>query len=298
MRTKKTIATLLSLMLLLTSCAQELRSNSNEKSPMNSIEDIPPFEEFTKYPVERIKEIRNSIESIPVTSCNTYYTELIKDFLNQCEEKRFDFLNMEIEQDSLSLIQGENLKPRLNLIFKIDLKMNDPRTFDDVEAADNISSQIMEYLGNDTFYAVKAAQIFISTYDLDGYLINTAHTWRTSTHELRALEQLEPEFSAQTLAFDFQKKKSEFLLQKFGAIQETKELYVEYFIADSYFGSSEETIKARIDGLSSIRDEIKEYLLSKDAMAQYIKENGLEILTISFYSGILEDSYLTFNYPI
>ncbi len=81
-------------------------------------------------------------------------------------------------------------------------------------------------------------------------------------------------------------------MKKFGAIQETKELYVEYFITDSYFGSSEETIKAGIDGLSSIRDEIKEYLLSKDAMVQYIKENGLEILTISFYNGVLEDSYL------
>ena len=55
---------------------------------------------------------------------------------------------------------------------------------------------------------------------------------------------------------------------------------------------SNETIKAGIDGLSSIRDEIKEYLLSKDAMVQYIKENGLEILTISFYNGVLEDSYL------
>ena len=298
MRTKKTIATLLSLMLLLTSCAPGAKSNSNEELPMKSIEDVPPYEEYKKYPIEKIKETRNRMESIPIEGLDTYYTHLIKEFLDADKEKRFELLRVEIEKDRLSLITGENLKPHLNLIFRVDLKKKTQRDIDDVEIAEKFFQQLREYLNTDTFFATKAAQISVSTYDLNGYLIKTLQCSWFDAHELKALEQPETEYAAQTVAFDFKKQKSEFLLKKFGAIQETKELYVEYFIADSYFGSSEETIKAGIDGLSSIRDEIKEYLLSKDAMVQYIKENGLEILTISFYNGILEDSYLTFNYPI
>jgi hypothetical protein len=52
-----------------------------------------------------------------------------------------------------------------------------------------------------------------------------------------------------------------------------------------------------------INDEITEYLLSEDAIAQYAQENGLEVLTISFWNGSLaidgrEEPYLTFQSKI
>ena len=289
---KKRVIALLGLTLLLTACAPKVESS--KPVSMKSIEEIPPQEEFVKYPLGKMQEVRDAIEGIPVEDCETHYVELLEAFL---EEEEYELFAFEIEEDNLSLILGQNLKPRLNLTFRIDLRKSVQRDIDDVENAKELAFRIMDEMGRDTFFTLKAAEVVVSTYDMNGYIIDTSHMSRGSA-ELRALEQPEVEYSAQTVAFNFKNKQSAFFLKKFGAIQETKELYVEYFIADSYFGSSEETIKARIDGLSSIRDEIKEYLLSKDAMVQYIKENGLEILTISFYNGILEDSYLTFNYPI
>lgn len=283
---KKRVIALLGLTLLLTACAPKVESS--KPVPMKSIEEIPPQEEFVKYPLGKMQEVRDAIEGIPVEDCETHYVELLEAFL---EEEEYELFAFEIEEDNLSLILGQNLKPRLNLTFRIDLRKSVQRDIDDVENAKELAFRIMDEMGRDTFFTLKAAEVVVSTYDMNGYIIDTSHMSRGSA-ELRALEQPEVEYSAQTVAFNFKNKQSAFFLKKFGAIQETKELYVEYFITDSYFGSSEETIKAGIDGLSSIRDEIKEYLLSKDAMVQYIKENGLEILTISFYNGVLEDSYL------
>jgi len=219
---------------------------------------------------------------------------LIKDFLDESGTSRFELLDIKILQDNLSLIPGENLKPRLNLIFQIDLKLNGTRELDDVETAKSFSSQIRDFLSSDTFYALKAAKIYVSTYDLNNYLINTSSFWRTASHELRALELSEPELSAQTAAFDFNKTRPEFVLRKFGAIQETKELYVEYTINDS-INDGKGVNEAIADMLDDMNKEVTEYLLCEDSVAQYIHECSLVTLTISFYSGMLGESYQTFH---
>ncbi len=92
-------------------------------------------------------------------------------------------------------------------------------------------------------------------------------------------------------------------MRKFGAIQETKELYVEYLINDSFFvggkfQSGKDAADSSKDIFAAISEEIREYLLCEDAVAQYAEENNLEILTISFYNGIFEEPYPTFNSKI
>ena len=286
---KKYKAILLSVILLLTSCGLKEGSTTSKSLAIRSLEDVPPFEELAKYPLDRVKDVRNEIENIPIETYDDYYTELIKDFLDESGKTRFELLGVKILRDDLSLIQGENLKPRLNLIFQIDVKLNGTRELDDVEIAKSVSTEIMDFLSADTFFALKAAHIYVSTYDLNNYLINTSQLVKNAVHELRALELPEPEFSAQTAAFDFNKKMPEFVLQKFGAIQETKELYVEYFVNVSK--SANESIA---DRLEDIHAEVVEYLLRDDSVVQYIDQFNLKILTISFYDG-LEGTYQTFN---
>ena len=217
------------------------------------------------------------------------------------EEEEYELFAFDIEEDNLSLILGQNLKPRLNLTFRIDLRKSVQRDIDDVENAKELAFRIMDEMGRDTFFTLKAAEVVVSTYDMNGYIIDTSHMSRGSA-ELRALEQPEVEYSAQTVAFNFKNKQSAFFLKKFGAIQETKELYVEYYVDDRYLGRGD-VIRSNIDNLTNINDEITEYLLSEDAIAQYAQENGLEVLTISFWNGSLtingrEEPCLTFQSKI
>jgi len=277
---KKRVIALLGLTLLLTACAPKVESS--KPVPMKSIEEIPPQEEFVKYPLGKMQEVRDAIEGIPVEDCETHYVELLEAFL---EEEEYELFAFEIEEDNLSLILGQNLKPRLNLTFRIDLRKSVQRDIDDVENAKELAFRIMDEMGRDTFFTLKAAEVVVSTYDMNGYIIDTSHMSRGSA-EFRALEQPEVEYSAQTVAFNFKNKQSAFFLKKFGAIQETKELYVEYYVDDRYLGRGD-VIRSNIDNLTNINDEITEYLLSEDAIAQYAQENGLEVLTISFWNGSL-----------
>lgn len=302
---KKRVIALLGLTLLLTACAPKVESS--KPVPMKSIEEIPPQEEFVKYPLGKMQEVRDAIEGIPVEDCETHYVELLEAFL---EEEEYELFAFEIEEDNLSLILGQNLKPRLNLTFRIDLRKSVQRDIDDVENAKELAFRIMDEMGRDTFFTLKAAEVVVSTYDMNGYIIDTSHMSRGSAEfraleqpeaELRALEQPEVEYSAQTVAFNFKNKQSAFFLKKFGAIQETKELYVEYYVDDRYLGRGD-VIRSNIDNLTNINDEITEYLLSEDAIAQYAQENGLEVLTISFWNGSLalaidgrEEPYLVFQ---
>lgn len=292
---KKRVIALLGLTLLLTACAPKVESS--KPVPMKSIEEIPPQEEFVKYPLGKMQEVRDAIEGIPVEDCETHYVELLEAFL---EEEEYELFAFEIEEDNLSLILGQNLKPRLNLTFRIDLRKSVQRDIDDVENAKELAFRIMDEMGRDTFFTLKAAEVVVSTYDMNGYIIDTSHMSRGSA-EFRALEQPEVEYSAQTVAFNFKNKQSAFFLKKFGAIQETKELYVEYYVDDRYLGRGD-VIRSNIDNLTNINDEITEYLLSEDAIAQYAQENGLEVLTISFWNGSLalaidgrEEPYLVFQ---
>ena len=271
---KKRVIALLGLTLLLTACAPNVESS--KPVPIKSIEEIPPQEEFVKYPLCKMQEVRDAIEGIPVEDCETHYVELLEAFL---EEEEYELFAFEIEEDNLSLILGQNLKPRLNLTFRIDLRKSVQRDIDDVENAKELAFRIMDEMGRDTFFTLKAAEVVVSTYDMNGYIIDTSHMSRGSA-EFRALEQPEVEYSAQTVAFNFKNKQSAFFLKKFGAIQETKELYVEYYVDDRYLGRGD-VIRSNIDNLTNINDEITEYLLSEDAIAQYAQENGLEVLTIS-----------------
>lgn len=298
MRLNKLLLTLSAAVLLLTACAAPSRTNNAEGSPAEkhtttAIEDVPPFEEFSTLPISEVNRIKMELENIPINSCASHYTELIETFLQ--DEELFDFLHITIERDDLSLVQGKNHKSLFNLVFHIDLEMDTTKEIDNSTIARDTAYQLMEHLLSDTFYALKVKRCVVSTYDLNGYRIRTSERRGTISNEEIFREQPETEYAAQSVAYRFSEENPAFELDKFGALPDTKELYVEYYVEDSYFGLGEEENQQNTERLETISETIQEYLLREAPTGRYIEENGLKILTISFRNGIFDNDYLTFN---
>ncbi len=298
MRLNKLLLTLSAAVLLLTACAAPSRTNNAEGSPaekhtITAIEDVPPFEEFSTLPISEVNRIKMELENIPIDSCASHYTELIETFLQ--DEELFDFLHITIERDDLSLVQGKNHKSLFNLVFHIDLEMDTTKEIDNSTIARDTAYQLMEHLLSDTFYALKVKRCVVSTYDLNGYRIRTSERRGTISNEEIFREQPETEYAAQSVAYRFSEENPAFELDKFGALPDTKELYVEYYVEDSYFGLGEEENQQNTERLETISETIQEYLLREAPTGRYIEENGLKILTISFRNGIFDNDYLTFN---
>ncbi len=298
MRLNKLLAALSAAVLLLTACAAPSPANNAEGSPaekltITAIEDVPPFEEFSTLPISEVNRIKMELENIPIDSCASHYTELIETFLQ--DEELFDFLHITIERDDLSLVQGKNHKSLFNLVFHIDLEMDTTKEIDNSTIARDTAYQLMEHLLSDTFYALKVKRCVVSTYDLNGYRIRTSERRGTISNEEIFREQPETEYAAQSVAYRFSEENPAFELDKFGALPDTKELYVEYYVEDSYFGLGEEENQQNTERLETISETIQEYLLREAPTGRYIEENGLKILTISFRNGIFDNDYLTFN---
>ena len=298
MRLNKLLLTLSAAVLLLTACAAPSPANNAEGSPaekhtITAIEDVPPFEEFSTLPISEVNRIKMELENIPIDSCASHYTELIETFLQ--DEELFDFLHITIERDDLSLVQGKNHKSLFNLVFHIDLEMDTTKEIDNSTIARDTAYQLMEHLLSDTFYALKVKRCVVSTYDLNGYRIRTSERRGTISNEEIFREQPETEYAAQSVAYRFSEENPAFELDKFGALPDTKELYVEYYVEDSYFGLGEEENQQNTERLETISETIQEYLLREAPTGRYIEEHGLKILTISFRNGIFDNDYLTFN---
>lgn len=299
MRLNKLLLTLSAAVLLLTACApstNNVEGSSAEKHTITAIEDVPPFEEFSGLPISEMTRIKMEIENIPIDSCDSHYTELIETFLQ--DEELFNFFHIAIERDDLSLVRGKNHKSLLNLVLHIDLEMDTTKEIDNSSIARDVASQLMEQLQSDTFYALKVKRCVVSTYDLNGYRIRTSERRGSISNEEIFREQPEAEYAAQSVAYRYSEENPEFELDKFGALPETKELYVEYYVEDSYFGRGEEEIQQNIERLETICETIREYLLREAPTGRYIEENDLKILTISFRNGIFEDDYLTSNFDL
>lgn len=103
----------------------------------------------------------------------------------------------------------------------------------------------------------------------------------TFSNESIFCKQPEAEYTAQSVTCRFSEENPEFVLDKFGALSETKEFYVK----DSYFGRGAEENKRSIDRLENLSGAIKVFLLAEEFVSLYAEEYGLKILTISFQSG-------------
>ena len=291
MRLKKTVLMLLAAVLLLAACAQQGGGGSQAGAySFSTIEEVPAVEELSELPHEDIERFRRGLENISPSSCEDYYAGMIAEFLK--DEQLIGFSEITLEQDDLTLSPGKNNKSLSDLIFRIDLQMDTTKVIDNCDIAQDVSSQLMEYLSqDDVYYRFKAERCIVTTYDVNGYMIQTAERGYRNVKETVFKEQSQTEYDAQSVAYSFGEKNPEFVLDRFGAVPDTNELYMEFYVQDSYFGWGQQENQQQVDGLETIYGDIREYVLSEAAVGLYIEENNLTTMTVVFRNGILDNTY-------
>lgn len=291
----KKLTTLLLLCAVLAACTPK-NSNDSQKYADLSVDQIPSIEEYSQFSLGEQMDLKAAMERLPVDACE----QMVEQYLSDClkEEKIAELTDFSLTKDTLSLVEGKNLKPLENLYVDIDAVLLDEDTRTPVETGAEVIESIENALRNCTYTAPLMIKLHINVYYQYG-IANTSDSNFSYVNVEIYKEQNENEYAAQTIAYDFGKQspvlqKKDFVLQKFGAIPETKELYVEYYAMDEYL--LDETVKAdRTAALEDKCQELQKELLADESAAQYIQENNLKTLTVSFQNSFFEDGYLTFN---
>ena len=291
----KKLTTLLLLCAVLAACAPK-NSNDSQKYADLSVDQIPSIEEYGQFSFGEQMDLKAAMERLPVDACE----QMVEQYLSDClkEEKLAELTNLSLTKDTLSLVEGKNLKPLENLYVDIDAELLSSDVPDPVETGAKVIESIRNSMENCTYTTSLMVSLHINVYYQYG-IANTFHG-RTSYANVEVYkEQDENEYAAQTIAYDFGKQnrilqKKDLVLQKFGAIPETQELYVEYYAMDEYL--LDEAVKPnRTAALEDKCQELQKELLADESAAQYIQENNLKTLTVSFQNSFFEDGYLTFN---
>ena len=291
----KKLTTLLLLCAVLAACAPK-NSNDSQKYADLSVDQIPSIEEYSQFSLGEQMDLRAAMERLPVDACEPMVEQYLSDCLK--EEKIAELTDLSLTKDTLSLIEGKNLNPLENLSVDIDAELLSSDASNAVQTGAEVIESIRTALRNCTYTAPLTSNLSIDVH----YQYGIANTFRGHTSFANVevyKEQNENEYAAQTIAYDFGKQnpilqKKDFVLQKFGAIPETQELYVEYYAMDEYL--LDEAVKPnRTAALEDKCQELQKELLADESAAQYIQENNLKTLTVSFQNSFFEDGYLTFN---
>ena len=291
----KKLTTLLLLCAVLAACTPK-NSNDSQKYADLSVDQIPSFEEYSQFSLGEQMDLKAAMERLPVDTCE----QMVEQYLSDClkEEKIAELTDLSLTKDTLSLVEGKNLKPLENLSVDIDAELLSSDASNAVQTGAEVIESIRTALRNCTYTAPLTSNVSIDVHYQHG-IANTYRTYSSYTDTELFREQDEGEYAAQTIAYDFGKQnpilqKKDFVLQKFGAIPETKELYVEYYAMDEYL--LDEAVKPdRTAALEDKCQELQKELLADESAAQYIQENNLKTLTVSFQNSFFEDGYLTFN---
>ncbi len=289
MKNKIAIIFSLTILVFLTSCS---KNNDIDifKIDTISMNEIPQINTLEDKNLDYLNTLEQLMENIPLDEATDFFKKEIADFLNTTDNAKLTSLT--IEKDTLSVIKEKNKKSLDNLLFEIKISIDTKGIADSTEYAKDLSQQLFDKFWEYSYFAMKAKNLYITVYDLNDCKVYDRESTFTNISESSYKIQDEEEYYAQTLAFNY--PNSILSLQKFGIIKSTDELYIEYYLNDYYFKSSNfdnQNLNSELDKLSM---DIKQYLMSDEKFISYI--DNLKILTISFYSGNIDDGYLTFNY--
>lgn len=291
----KKLTTLLLLCAVLAACTPK-NSNDSQKYADLSVDQIPSIEEYSQFSLGEQMDLKAAMERLPVDACE----QMVEQYLSDClkEEKIAELTDLSLTKDTLSLVEGKNLKPLENLSVDIEAELLSSDVPDPVETGAEVIESIENALRNCTYTAALTANVSIDVHYQHG-IANTYRTYSSYTDTELFREQDEGEYAAQTIAYDFGKQspvlqKKDFVLQKFGVIPDSQELYIAYYAMDDYL--LDETVRQnRTAALEEKCQELQKELLADESAAQYIQENNLKTLTISFQNSFFEDGYLLFN---
>ena len=295
----------------LVACRNGKQEEHPEQAPKYknlTIDEIPPVEEMREMSAGDRIAVRQAMDRIPASDYQALMERAITAY---CESdavpdrvESVALVGVTVEQDRLFLISGQNHKSLDNLMMQIELSMEaaDPLEYSAI-ASEN-ETALLQYL-SDGYYAFdKTREFTIHTTSQSGHTaIRTSDP--SGRPEIAFREQPEAEYALQTLAFQFAEKNDDYVLQKFGILPETGELYIEYYadIDDLFGGTSsyperEKALEAYTAKLPEVCEEIEEMVMSGEEARTYIEETGLTSYTIAFRSGNWDGEYQIFHRPI
>lgn len=277
--------------MLLVSCGSTKEEIINKTL---SIEDVPKSEETRMMEKKEIYALKRQIEQIPVSSGEKYFSREVDEFLKGYENTELE--NLEIFQDTLSLIPGKNKKSLYNLIFRVDIVTDKIRDEEGMKQADRLAEETTDFLKQYSYVGLKSKDVWVKIYNRNEEVLSDMQSSVSILNETMFVEIPEDEYEIQTRAFKYSGNGRKFQLNKFGPLSGTGELYVEYAVDDSYFDFDD--LDGSIAGLEAVGEDIREYLLSSEKTEKYMESHHLNVLTISFYSGNFDDDYVTFNFDI
>lgn len=269
-----------------------VQTEATQKYASLSVEDIPSRKEYRELPFNEKMALRVAMEKLPLDECE----KDAERYLSAClkEDQVAELLNVSFTKDELTMVKGENKKTLENLYVDIDAKLlpSDDPEFKPMDVGNEVITSIRNYLDNYT-YATLMSNLHINVF-YDYGIANTSNAHISYVNVQVYKELGEAEYATQTIAYKFSKQNRDFSLLKFGAIPETGELYIEYYVTDDFL--LDEKVKPdRHAALEEKYRKIKEQLLKEESTEQYIKENDLTSLTVSFQNSFLEDGYMTFH---
>lgn len=292
---KKATSLLLTTLLIfsLSACGTKELTKSQRFDTLTA-ETIPTLEETRTFSLADRAALRVAMEQLPLESCEKVLSKQVAEFCNS--HGAAELVELHLGKDLLSMSDEGNRKPIENLLVEIKVNMlhSDDPEFQAVTASKEFFNCLNDYLRSLPYTCFLTKEITLrASYDgIDP--VNTFQGSVSYVDPIAFLEQSENELSVQTIAYNFAKKNKGFQLEKFGAIPETGELYVEYYIMDDFLLDKE----VKPDSPRALKEkyqEIKKLLLEEESTEQYMKDNALTSLTVSFQNSFLDDGFLTFH---
>ena len=277
---------------LLTSCAPIKDNNAEYTNSSISINDVPMAEELQKWEVDEIYDLKARIENISLSDCQVFFTAEMTKFLDDYDDVNLEHLI--ITQDNLSVIEGQNKKSLYNLCFDIQIKIDLSKI--DFKEAENIAEKALAYLETFSYYNLKAKECVINILDMNEKKIHDISSTHSIMSETMFAEQSKEEYAVQTLVFEYFKENKHFVLRKFGIKNDIDELYIEYSVADDFFDFN--NTENSIANLKQIALEIKDYLIVSDVAKEYMEQQNITKIIISFNNGIFDNSYLEIPFEL
>lgn len=273
-----------------------------------TMDTIPELEHFAPVSSNEKEAIMKAMDAIPIGDSEEFFVKQVEAFCAEKEMIKLDDLTM--EKDELDLLAGENRKSYQDVTLKIDLKYLSSDWLSETTAVHNLSEDLIQQLRNYTYINKKVKYLEIRTLYENGAVIETADQDyaydseaisrnRTYDTEFFYKDQAKTEKDAQTLAYNYAKKKREFVLQRFGVIPGSQKLHIEYSIEDDYFlmgsGDVNEKLETRKTALEQVYEEIAAQVVAQNKMQRYMQEQDVKLVTVAFTHRFLEGAYLEFE---
>lgn len=291
-------------LLFLTACDSETPAVSSSPSRPLSMADIPTLDELNQMDPEFQKAVKLQMEQFSSGEWSEYIADRLEEHLK--DSGNVSLHSLVLETDELAVYSGENAKSAFNLTSHLELTVEGAEGMDFEEKtayAEKILDEASSFLWQFPYFSTKVITEEHKALYPDGYPIHISenHVGRGSAPVF--LPQPEDEFAVQTLAFDFGRNYPGLILERFGPIPETGELYIEYYLSEEdYWGTAVEERREKLEAsptlLSEAASALRDILTADETVLEYLKTQGLSAITVSFQSGNLDDGSLTFSYDL